>query len=224
MNSVVAEKTYISTKLGINYADMSSSYLRAETQLTTTTEVAFYLQRGQVQTPLVTERLLNLNDKFVITHLFIGIKQIAADTPTSAQHIAAPIYTWYNPQVFSGANASNVDALYNSNFSFTIDRKQYIPNFPMRAFLRIPQTQTNLAPLAGGTLATPTDTFSPAGQDSFDNGLYGFYPMDPTVINGKQTLDATIQLQTSVAFDDASNSVWAVLEARGYLLVNADSN
>lgn len=221
MNSIITEKNYIVNNVttgdgrNIEYSQLSQSYIRAETQLGTQSVITFQVQKGQVSTPLSTERLLQLNDEFVITNIFIGIKQIAADSPTALQHVAAPIYTWSDPNVFSGTNAVNTATIYNGNLSFTIDRTEYIPNFPMRSFLRVPDTQ-----FADNAYFTASGIKT---RDSFNNGLYGFYPCDPTVINGRQTLDININLGTSVAMDDASNSVWAVLELRGYLIVNAKS-
>ena len=48
MNSVVAEKKFIQERLGINYENLSQSYLRAETVLTNLSTYQFYLQRAGV--------------------------------------------------------------------------------------------------------------------------------------------------------------------------------
>jgi hypothetical protein len=221
MNNIVAEKKFIQSRTGISYENLSASYLRAETALTTTTSIPFYLQAGQVNVQTATERLLNLNDQFVITHLFVGLKQIASDTPTAAQHANALIYTWFNPRVFAGTNAVNVRSIYNGSLSFTINRKEFIPEFPVRSFLRIPTTQEGTQDISTGTVTTATSTYFRGGFDAYDNGLYGFYPQDPTLIDGRQTLDVSIDLGANISFDDSSNTVYAVLEARGYLVVNA---
>jgi len=221
MNQIVAEKKFIESRLGVPYDSLSASYLRAETALGNTSVINFQLQRNNKAQPTSTERLLELNDKFVITHLFIGLKQINSDTPTDAQQGLARIYTWPNPRVFTGTNAANVRAIYNGSLTFTIDRKEYIPEFPMRSFLRIPQVQEGTLDISSGTSGTPTDEFFAGGLDSFENGLFGFYPQEPTQIDGQQTLDVQVNLGTSYNFDDSSNTVYAVLEARGYLVVNA---
>lgn len=221
MNSIVSEKKFIQSRTGIAYENLSASYLRAETALTTTSSIDFFLQSGNVTSPTATERLLNLNDQFVITHLFVGLKQIANNSPTALNHVLAPVYTWYNPLVFSGTNAGNVDAIYNGSLSFTINRKEFIPEFPVRAFLRVPSAQSNTLDVSSGTATTPTSTYYAAGQDGFDNGLYGFYPQDPTLIDGRQTLDVSIDLGANVSFNDDGTTVYAVMEARGYLVVNA---
>jgi hypothetical protein len=59
-------------------------------------------------------------------------------------------------------------------------------------------------------------------QNAYDNGLYGFYPSEPTVINGRQTIDLSIDLGTSLNFANLQGaSATVVFEARGYLVVNA---
>jgi|TARA_E500000318_G_C3507103_1_gene190766 hypothetical protein len=217
MNSVVSEKTFITNRLNVPYENLSQSYLRAETQLTSTSQIDFQFQLNNVGggNKIVTERLLELNDEFVITNFFIGLKQIGSDTPTDAQHLNAQIFTWDNVKVFSGTNAANVSSVYNGSLGMTINRKQFIPEFPVRAFRRVPQTQQS-------TLQDAATTFT-GGVDQYPNGLYGFYPTDPTVINGRQTIDTSIDLGASVDFDDSSNSVFAVAILRGYLVVNAKS-
>lgn len=219
MNHIVSEKNYIAEKVRttdgqpIEYAQLSQAYIRAETLLGTQSVINFQVQKGQVSSPLATERLIQLNDQFVITHMFIGLKAIASDTPTALQHANAIVYTWSDPNVFSGTNAVNTPAIYQGSLSFTIDRTEYIPQFPMRAFLRVPETQfTDNAYYTTSAIKT---------RDSFNNGLYGFYPCEPTVINGRQTLDIAVNLGTSVVMDDTSNSYYAVLELRGYLVVNS---
>ena len=208
MNSIVAEKRYIQERLGIPFENLSQSYLRAETQLTNLSQYSFLLQRGQVAAPLVTERLLQLNDQFVVTHFSVGVKYIGSDTPTDTQQLTASVDTFVNPNVFTVANTPNAEAIYNASFSWTIDRKQYLPAFPLRAFLRVPTTQTSA-----------TNTF----VNGYDNGLYGFFPSEPTLIDGRQTLDLIADLGAAVTIDGASAVVYAVLEVRGYLVVNAKS-
>jgi hypothetical protein len=207
MNSIVSEKRYIQERLGIPFENLSQSYLRSEVELTNLSQYQFLLQRGQVAAPIVTERLLQLNDQFVVTHFTLGTKFIAAAAPTDTQHLIASVDTFVNANTYTG-NAANAAALFNSSFSWTIDRKQYLPAFPIRSFLRVPTTQT-----------TATNTL----ENGYDNGLYGFFPSEPTLIDGRQTLDLIADLGAAVTISAASQSTWAVLEVRGYLVVNAKS-
>jgi hypothetical protein len=153
MNSVVAEKKFIQERLGIPYENLSQSYLRAETQLSNLSTYNFYLQRGQVAAPLVTEQLLELNDQFVITHFRISLRNIdpsTTATPTPTEQLNAQQYLYADPTAFTG-NAANAKSVYNGNLSFIIDRKQFLPAFPVNAFYRVPATQSNAFLATAGT-------------------------------------------------------------------------
>lgn len=224
MNSVVSEKKFIQERLGIPYENLSQSYLRAETLLTNLSTYAFYLQRGQVAAPLVTENLLDLNDQFVITQFRVSLRYISSATPTATQQLAAQQYMYADPINFSTTNAPNAAAIYGGNLSFTIDRKQFLPAFPVNAFYRVPGAQTNASLRTAGTSGTPAATFSGnIGINAYENGLFGFYVSEPTLIDGRQTIDINLNLGAAVTMSDASVSLYATLETRGYLVVNSKS-
>jgi hypothetical protein len=215
MNQIVSEKKFIQERLGINFNSLSQSYLRAETQLTTLSSYKFLLQRSQNPNALVTERLLDLNDQFVITHLGMFLKYIAADSPTTDQQIAARLLTYVDANTITVAAGLQAQALYNGNLNFTIDRKEFLPNFAARSFERVPETQT-----------AANAFFTASGQklvNASPNGLYGFYPFEPVLIDGRQTLDISVNLNAGTTIDGASMTIYAVLECRGYLVVNAKS-
>ena len=212
--SIVNEKKFIQERLGIAYENLSQSYLRAETALSNLSSYAFQLQANRVASPIVTENLLNLNDQFVITHFTIGLKYIASDTPTALQHLNAQVYTYADTNVFAG-NAANAAGIFNSDLNFTIDRREFLPAFPTRAFLRVPGTQT--AANAWFTASAQKLT------NEYSNGLYGFYPSDPTLIDGRQTLDIQVSLGNASNIDDTGYTAYAVFEVRGYLVTNAKS-
>jgi hypothetical protein len=212
MNSIVNEKQFISSRLNIAYENLSQSYLQKAVALGTQSVINFPIQTSQVASPLVTDNLLNLNDEFVVTHYTVFLRTVASDTPTNTQLLNAVPYTYNDTNVFTGANSVNVGAIYNGTLSFTIDRKDFIPAFPSRAFYRVGVTQT----AANSGYAT-----GPKTTNSFDNGLFGFYQTEPVKITGRQTIDIAIDLGASVVMDDASVTNYAVLELRGYLVVNA---
>lgn len=214
--NIIEEKKYISKKLGLAYASLSQAEIRSETQMISDSVVRFQLQKGKGNraTEVVTERLLELNDSFVVTHFRVSLKQIAADVPTNAQHLTTQLQTYEDPNIFKLANAANVGAIYNGSLKWTISRTEFLPQFPMNAFRRVPQTQTGVDV---DWIASGNDT-----TNEYPNGLYAFYPCEPIIINGKHTIDLLIELGETINFDDASNSVWAVFEARGYLLTNSD--
>ena len=228
MNSVVAEKKFIQERLGIPYENLSQSYLRAETQLSNLSTYQFYLQRGQVANPLVTEQLLELNDQFVITHFRVSLRYIDPTTtaaPTATEQLSAQQYLYADPTVFTSTSA-NAKAIYNGNLSFIIDRKQFLPAFPANAFYRVPTTQTGAFLATAGTTGTPAATFTGnTGVNGYDNGLFGFYVSEPTLIDGRQTLDISLNLGASVSIATIGTDpmVYATLETRGYLVVNSKS-
>lgn len=228
MNSVVSEKKFIQERLGINYENLSQSYLRAETQLSNLSTYNFFLQRGQVAAPLVTEKLLELNDQFVITHFRVSLRNIDPSTtalPTATEQLNAQQFLYADPTVFTG-NAANAKSIYNGNLSFIIDRKQFLPAFPTNAFYRVPTTQSNAFLSTGGTVASPVATFTGnSGVNGYDNGLFGFYVSEPTLIDGRQTLDLALNLNASVniATIGTDPMIYATFEVRGYLVVNSKS-
>lgn len=228
MNSVVSEKKFIQERLGIPYENLSQSYLRAETQLSNLSTYKFYLQRGQVAAPLVTENLLELNDQFVITQFRVSLRWIDPATtgaPTATEQLTAQQYLYADPTVFTSTSA-NASAIYGGNLSFTIDRKEFLPAFPLNAFYRVPVTQTGAFLRTNGTTGTPASTYSGnTGTNSFDNGLFGFYVSEPTLIDGRQTIDINLNLgaAVSIATIGTDPMVYATLETRGYLVVNSKS-
>ena len=223
MNSVVSEKKFITDRLGIPYENLSQSYLRAETLLSNLSVYPFNLQRSSVASPLVTEQLLDLNDQFVISHLRVSLRHIASSTPTDTEQLNAQQFLFADPSVFTG-NSANCKSIYNGNLSFTIDRREFLPAFPMNAFYRVPTAQsTNLT--TAGTTGTPASTFTGnvGGVNGYDNGLFGFYVSEPTLIDGRQTIQINLNLGASVTMTTASTSLYATLEVRGYLVVNSKS-
>jgi len=228
MNSVVAEKKFIQERLGIPYENLSQSYLRAETQLSNLSTYGFKLQAGQVANPIVTEKLLQLNDQFVITHFRVSLRYIdpsVTAAPTATEQLSAQQFLYADPTVFTSTSA-NAKAIYNGNLAFIIDRKQFLPAFPMNAFYRVPTTQSGAFLATPGTVASPVATFSGnTGVNGYDNGLFGFYVSEPTLIDGRQTLDLSLNLNASVSIATIGTDpmVYATFEARGYLVVNAKS-
>ena len=228
MNSVVSEKKFIQERLGIPYENLSQSYLRAETQLSNLSTYQFYLQRGQVAAPLVTEKLLELNDQFVITQLRISLRWIDPTTtgaPTATEQLAAQQYLYADPTVFTSTSA-NAAAIYGGNLSFTIDRTQFLPAFPVNAFYRVPTVQSGAFLRTGGTVGTPAATYTGnTGVNGYENGLFGFYVSEPTLIDGRQTINIALNLNAAVSIATIGTDpmVYATLETRGYLVVNSKS-
>lgn len=208
MNAIIAEKKFISERTGIPYSNLSQAYLRAETALGSLSSYEFELQKNNVSSPNVTERLLNLNDEFVITHMTIALKATPS-TETDAEHLAAVLTNY--AETNNGA-ISNGEAIYNSSLSMTIDRKEFLPNYDARFFRRVPDTQVS-------------DLTSVVTENGVPNGLYGFAPFEPVKIDGRQTIDTQLDLGSAVTIAGPTSftSAFACLIVRGYLVVNAKS-
>jgi hypothetical protein len=214
MNEIISQKRYLSTVTGVAYDNLSQSFLRAETALGTTSKIVFNLQKGKTTSnALPTEQLLELNDQFVITHFRVGLKRVGSDTPTDLQQYNSDVVLYDDPSIFTGTNSVNVGSVYNAKLRFTIDRKEYLPTFPVSAFRRVPDTQT--ADDADYTSSGITTV------NSYPNGLFGFYPCEPMLIDGRQTIDLSINFDSSIPFDDSDSINYAVFEARGFLVVNS---
>jgi hypothetical protein len=214
MNNIVNEKKFIEAKLGLPYASLSQSYLRAETSLTTTSTIPFNLQSANVAAPIVTEKLLNLNDVFVITHVAIGARFISGTTLTNQKQLNAEVFSYYDSNTFTEATVGvNIASLWNSNLSWVINRREYVPALSCRSFLSVPTTQT----AANSGYAT-----GPKTSNGWASPFTSFLPFEPTVISGRDTLNISVNLGSSVVFTSA-NTVYATMEVRGYLVTNAKS-
>ena len=214
MNNIVNEKKFIEAKLGINYSSLSQSYLRAETSLTTTSTIPFNLQSANVAAPLVTEKLLNLNDVFVITHVSIGARFISGTTLTNQKQLNAEVFSYYDSNTFTEVTVgANIASIWNSNLSWVINRTEYVPALACRSFLSVPTTQT---------AANSGYTTGPKTTNGWASPFTGFLPFEPTVISGRDTLNIAVNLGSSVIFTSA-NTVYATMEVRGYLVTNAKS-
>lgn len=214
MNNIVNEKKFIEAKLGLPYSSLSQSYLRAETSLTTTSTIPFNLQAASVAAPLVTEKLLNLNDVFVITHVSVGARFISGTTLTNQKQLNAEVINYYDQNTFTEATyGANIASLWNANLSWIINRKEYVPALSMRNFLFAPITQT----ATNSGYAT-----GPKTTNAWNSPFTSFLPFEPTVISGRDTLNINVNLNSSVQFT-AANTVYATMEVRGFLVVNAKS-
>jgi len=213
MNSIVNAKQFVASRLGIPYENLSQSYLQKGVALGTQSVINFPIQTSQVASPLVTDNLLNLNDEFVVTSYTVFLRTVASDTPTNTQLLNAVPYTYNDTNVFTGTNSVNVGAIFNGTLSFTIDRKDFIPAYPCRAFYRVGDTQT-----AANAYFTASGIKT---SNSFPNSLFGQVESEPVKITGRQTIDISVDLGASVAMDDSSVTNYAVLELRGFLVVNA---
>lgn len=231
MNNIVAEKRYISSKLGVPYESLSQSYLRASSLLCgagltqVNSVIDFTLQTNKILSTEPADRLLDLNDEFVITHFTVGLYKYAGDIG-GANSTSQSLQTSDQDPSFTTAATRNlhrpVGAIYNGDLSFTIDRTEFIPNFPVRAFYRV-ANRLNVpgGGVANGDIPSGANVTTFATPAQTESALWGFYPCEPTKIDGRQTIDLSVNLNGNVSMTDDEN-VFAVFEARGYLITNSN--
>jgi hypothetical protein len=213
MNSIVNSKNFVASRLGIPYENLSQSYIQKGVALGVQSVINFPIQTSQVASPLVTDNLLNLNDEFVVTSYTVFLRTVGSATPTNTQLLNALPFTYFDRNTFTTTGQLNVGAVFNGTLSFTIDRKDFIPAYPARAFYRVGDTQTAANAFFTGSAQTLVN--------SFPNSLYGFVESEPVKITGRQTIDISVDLGASVDFTTTSVTNYAVLELRGFLVVNA---
>jgi hypothetical protein len=90
---------------------------------------------------------------------------------------------------------TNGEAIYNSSLSMIIDRKEFLPNYDVRFFRRVPDQQQGINATGGAT-----------NQNAVTNGLFGFAPFEPVKIDGRQTINTTVDLGASVTITRSSIS------------------
>lgn len=210
--NIQAEKRFLADSLKANFGKMSQSYLRVESILATNSQVIFDPTVTGNKSNIASQKLLEQNDQFIVTHISFGLKKTTADT--AAAHAVAILHTFVNRTVFDGsAGDANLQAIYNGYLEIVYNDTIQVPSLDMRSFERVPVSQqgTTSAAITGPTTYT-------IGRSGFDNGLYGYYPIDPFIIAGDQKSRFTINLPTSVALTESSEFNVAVLLLKGYLL------
>ena len=121
---------------------LSQSYIRSEVALSTTTttyHVPILINDNQngSTSSFPTSALLNLQDAFVISGIFVGFAN-TADNTTSAFKINT-----YPSAINSGSQgaATSMFTLYNGSLQLTVNNRQILTQFPLSNCLYIPQTQ-----------------------------------------------------------------------------------
>ncbi len=205
----------------VPFDSISCSDLRLETVLSTQSTVRFFVPANQ-GTVLASEIRLNLNDAFVITHIGLRVAKVAAASPTTNQLVNKKMYCNPNPFIFDGvAGDVNISGLFNSSFSFTVNKKTYIPNLSTQNFLRYGDAQEGSATSG---ITGPVVTARQA-NDSLPNGFFGFWDVDEMLITGTQDIVPQITLPSGFTstFTESSETNYCVLILKGYLLQNQGS-
>jgi hypothetical protein len=153
----------------IDTAVLSQSYLRSEVALSTgRTQYQFPILINDNSQPITnTSQLLNLQDAFYVSQLFIGFAK--ADSATSSEF---KLNTYPDTTVFSNANtAKSLYSFYNGSLQLTVNNRQIVSAYNVGRHLFVGQTQgiTNTVP-AESTIAQQ------------DGSSSGFYPIEPGLV------------------------------------------
>lgn len=190
-----------------SHAVATQSYLRSEALLTTT--AATYslpiLVNQSTSTTNVRQKLLNLQDLFVVSEISLFLVSGAATTG------AAQFYEYPDPTVFS-SGAAQLMNVYNGNISIIANNQQILPAWDCLKHYFVPQTQKGVGVTA--------QTVFPINQ--VDGSEDTVYPVEPNiVINGAANYQIQLNLPSAPTSLDANTYVAAIF--RGILLQNCSS-
>jgi hypothetical protein len=153
---------------------LSQSYIRSEVALSTTTttyHVPILINDNQngSTSSFPTSALLNLQDAFVISGIFVGFAN-TADNTTSAFKINT-----YPSAIncIGQAAATSMFTLYNGSLQLTVNNRQILTQFPLSNCLYIPQTQ-------GTTTQAGSSPFNEIDQN--EQFAAATYPIEPNIV------------------------------------------
>lgn len=208
--NIIQQKQYLATKLGVDYKNLSQSFLRREIELKTQNRVNFGLTKANSdRVQIITENLLDTNDQFVITHLAFAFKKVvpAGAEITNAEHLQAKLHRTPSPLIFDGAaEAVSLPAVYNGELSIKTNNKTYSPSMPMFVFER------NYTQQHG--------TGNAANRAEQRSALEGFFAIDPIKITGTDKLSIVVDWKESLNFVQADENNYLVCLVAGYLVSN----
>ena len=194
----------------LGQAVLSQSYIRTELTLSTTkTQYQFpiLVNDNSQGTPPATANLLNLQDAFYCSSLFIGFCAPSSATATDFQLVSYP-----DASIFTTANAaSSLYSFYNGNLQLTINNRQVVPSYPVSRHYFVPQTQTT----ANADYTTSGINY----RNQMDGSESGYAPIEPgwVFVGSKQNV-LTINLPASLAAIQSNSRVVVILA--GHLAQN----
>lgn len=167
-------------------------YLRLETIMPNSAVSTFSFNTLDTSgTKTATERRLKLSDSFTITDIsfYIGYGTATSYAPTAAQYSTQKLATFPNPRLVQiGANADNMESIYNGFLSLRVDTTTFIDSIPMRQFYRVGTSQ-------GGVAVSSVTTTGVLGADEFPLSMYGKTELLPSIeLNGQSNIEFTITL------------------------------
>lgn len=222
MNSLqlIDQRNKIAAITNMNPNDLSQSYLRADVLLNSGSAFQFdftYNKAGKN----ATERLLAINDSFIITAIAVRLKKISSATPTDVLHSNAKSYCFVNTAsgIFDGAAGdAKLQGLYAGNLSVLIDNKNIFPAIPMQYFERITDAQQgNINAAITGPVTYTTQ------RDGNEGALWGFVPVEPFVIRGNGKNYISLNGPVAQDYTESSENNYATCYLAGYLAQNTNN-
>jgi hypothetical protein len=216
MNNIAARMVYDNARQSLSKAFSDNPGIVSSFKLTQgTLRVAQTIVVGQTlyQFPVLvnetqlgifnTEMRLNLQDSFVVSQLGVFVS-----APASAVDAAYRLQTYPNTQVFTGANAAALQALYNGSMKLTVNNNVLIPMWDLWRHYSTNEAQQTAALGAG----SPGDQVS--GQED------SFYPVEPNIVLiGSKNNVIQVQLPVGIAAIQANSRIEIVM--RGVLAQNS---
>lgn len=201
--------------LSAQRAKLTQSYLRFEALMSTSvTQYNLAVLVNQASTgasgsSFPTENKLNLQDSFIASEIGVFIGK-----PSSASDATYKLFSYPDPGTFT-TSATASYTLYNGFFKLTVDNSNVAPYWDLNRHLKIPTTNYS-APATASTGQVNMIT-------EFDGNTQGFAPVQPCwIFNGKQNIQASINLPTAVSTVETYQRVIVIL--RGHLAQNVGIN
>lgn len=217
-NRIIIDRIKAEGKVPAN-AIGTASYLRLEANINSSlSQISFNVNQNVGGTPNDTEVRLKQTDMFTITSVGVFIFKTAGGT--QAQIAAAHLYANPNPLVFtggSGSEADNLNSIYNSRLTLSVDRKQFVPAFPVISCYRVATSQKGV-----GSTATNNQAVQ---FDGWEGPNYGMADWDPELtISGAGQTDVAINLPNSVSLAGSSSTNFCAIIFKGILWQGASSS
>jgi len=192
---------------------LSQSYLRTEVAMSTSTtsyHIPILVNDNQngATSAYNTSNLLNLQDAFVVSSIFIGWAN-----PTSVTDTAFIPQSYPNAQIAgTQAIATALQGIYSSNLTVNINNKQILTGWDTLRHYYVPQTQQ---------VAVASLTSGISQADLSENG---FYPVEPNLVFvGSKNNQVTLNLPAALSAVPTSTYGRIVLIFRGILAQNCTS-
>lgn len=194
----------------LGQAVLSQSYIRTELTLSTSKtlyQFPILVNDNSQGAPTNTSNLLNLQDAFYCSSLFIGFAKPSSSTDTTFQLVSYP-----DASIFSTANtASSLYSFYNGSMSLTVNNRQIVPSYPVSRHYWVPQQQT--------TTNADYTTSAINYRNQMDGSESGYAPIEPgwVFVGSKQNI-LQINLPASLTAVESNSRVVVILA--GHLAQN----